>query len=411
VRILINKKSRPHWAVLQYIVIFMVISASATVWIQEGVDLMNSTVLTWGFVLLSMLWIVFHLRIRLSSSHIITIIFMVVCVLMYTLLHANYLWLAYVRVFVPALVFSIMGCMLRQVGQLQNMYGKFVNVICVFAGVSLVFYFFVNVIPVLSPTRYYSYEWTWGYSVPSYFGLYFNPMKIGFGGVAFARNCGVFPEAPMFVYPLSFALTIHDLLLPEHMQHKYKRLLLIVTLITTFSTTAYMMLILLYGYKFVTNKNKRVKSAKFVMIPIALLIVAYLLTVIIEEKIGTSSYGIRMDHVLASLKCFAATHLLGCGIGNAEYVERFMIYRQGIACGIPYMFAQGGLMWAAFYLIPLIRTAIKGWSRNKNVTWFMVLFFVLLFMTACQARPITWFIFGMIVVPMYVPKEMKEHIY
>lgn len=396
-------------AVLEYLLIFIVISISSTVWVQEGVDILNEGLFRALAFVLAGIWIALHLRRTVSRNSMNVWIGLAILMAAYMPFHIHYLYPAFSRVFIPIILFGAMGVIAMQEGTIEKLYVRFVNVMVVFAAVSLFFYTFVNIFPVISPTDRYSYEWSWVTSVPGYYDLYYNAMGSGFSGYVFARNCGVFPEAPMFMYPLCMALGIHELLLSRENQRKLSRVILVVTILSTFSSTGFLVLTILYGYKIFIRSGKKNRRNRVLLIPFGILIAAFLAVSIIDEKLGSSSYSIRTEHVLASLKCFWETNFLGCGIGNAEYVEQFMSKRRGISCGLPYMLAQGGVFWGGIFLYPLIRWVGRSVKKkNMDVVCFAALFFVLLFMTACQAKCHTWFVFGITAIPACIPKQWMD---
>lgn len=395
-----RKMNNPVMYVLEYLIMICVIVASNSIWVQADVgmiDIIRLRLLTFALIAV---WVLSGKRITaISAVDLFPMVLAAGCMLLYSVIHYRWLSDAYIGSFFPMLAFALMAVLARNQGRLTNIIAKFVNVMAALAVESLIFFVLVNFLHVLHPTGYVHMEWSWIERVPSYYNIYYNPMPLGLQGYTLPRNCAIFPEGPMFCYPLCIALLFNEFMLPR--KSKVKRIILLVAILSTLSTTGYLLLTMVIVYQFIAAGRRGSQLSKLMLVPLILLAGVAVVINILEGKLGTGSYSVRSDHVIASFKCFFATKGLGCGIGNSDYLKRFMRYKQGAACGIPIMFAQGGIFWPAAYLIPMITSGVKMLKRRQYDRLFCcVALSYLLFVTACHGKNVTWFAYGVTVFPV-----------
>lgn len=396
-----------NWSIIsliEYIIITLSIILSGSMWVQPEISFINGNVGKVLLISLLIVWMIFCHN-RINKSQINGLIFVCVCILLCIVFHISYSKSTIIILF-PIIFMCLFGIICNSSNRLELIYQKFVNIICVIAIISLLLYTFVFIFKIITPTSYYVIKWSWIDKVPSYYNLFYNPMPngISLGTVVFPRNCGIFPEAPMFMYPLVLALLINKLIL--HANKSKKNLLLVVTILSTVSTTGYIVVVLLYSFEYISFKKHILLRIFFPFIMVSGTIIVYYLFI---KKMDTSSGSIRTDHVFASLKAFINTNGLGCGIGNSDYVTALMKYKQGISVGLPYLLATGGIFWGAVYIIPAIKSVVIGTcTRNYERAIFTILFSLLLFMTACHTFMNTWFVFGITIFTWtYSPQDLS----
>lgn len=285
--------------IIEYVMIFMIVISSASMWIQEGINIVDIQLLRILIFGLAIVWLFFFAK-KISKKDIKLFLMVIICLLAYIPFHLNSLYAFFVIIFFPILFFGLIAYCAAANGILNELLNSFVNIMLVIASSSLVFYFLINVCNILKPTGYYSIEWSWISRIPSYYHLYYVPMPKGLQGYSIMRNCAIFTEAPMYSYLLCFALAINELLLGG--KRKIVTIILTITIITTISSTGFLILVVIYAYLFISNpKNKGFLKIFFLLGGTGIAI--YLIFSILIQKSETGSYSVRMDHLYGSLKC------------------------------------------------------------------------------------------------------------
>ena len=385
--------------VIEYLIIILVLISSSTIWVQEDYGLLNITHVRTLSLLLAVFWTLYLKRdliIRMQKNDLYILYCMVIFMCLYGITHTHWILSPIVIAFTPMLVFSLMMIVAREESRLDEIVRKFVIVMTVLAVESLIFYVLVNY-GLIKPTGYVSnLGWSWIARIPTYYNIYYDPMPGYLFGYRFSRNCAIFPESPMYCYPLCIALMFNELL--ANNRSVIKSIILVATIVTTISTTGFLFIGFLYAYKIWSDQKAGISVSKFMVFVVVFVAAITVSIVLLGWKMTAgASYSIRFDHVIASFKCFADTHGMGCGIGNYEYVEKFMQRKQGAACGLPYMFAQGGLFWGGLYFVPFfIKLPVIIRKNYNNVISSFGLFTFLLFLTACHNKYNTWFCYPII---------------
>ena len=373
--------------------------SSSTIWVQDDYDFLNVTHLRILSILLTFIWILYlkrNLKIRMLKNDLYILICMIILMCLYGITHTHWVLSPIVVAFTPMLVFSLMMIIAREERRLNEIALKFVIVMTVLAVESLFFYVLVN-FGLIQPTGYVTdLGWSWIARIPSYYNIYYDPMPGFLFGYRFSRNCAIFPESPMYCYPLCIALMFNELL--TNNRSLFRSIILVVAIISTISTTGFLFIGFLYAYKIWSDQKAGISVSKFMLFIVVFIAVVTVAVILLEWKMSAgASYSIRFDHVIASFKCFADTHGMGCGIGNYEYVEQFMQRKQGAACGLPYMLAQGGVFWGGLFFVPFfIKLPVIIRKNYNNIIACFWLFTFLLFLTACHNKYDTWFCYPLI---------------
>ena len=191
--------------------IFLVIISSASIWVQEDVRLISPEIIRLAIWVISAGLILVRLKSLRDSYYLILI---AICFMGYSVFNESYILGALYNVFIPIILFYILG----KVNSKQQPYlicECFVNVMCFLAIISLIFFVTASILRIIPPTGHLSYHWSWINSIPSYFHLYYEPIPGRITQLGMPKNCGIFPEAPMFNYPLCIALGMDVLLLED----------------------------------------------------------------------------------------------------------------------------------------------------------------------------------------------------
>lgn len=265
----------------------------------------------------------------------------------------------------------------------------FVNVLCVIASVSLFFWFFGSILDMLpfSAEIYYS----WGNEnnlSKTYLYLYFENyvQNQNLLGLTIPRNCGIFPEAPGYSEFLLFAIGIAWF--AENWKINKKQLyLLIITLLSTQSTKAIVTLLVVFVVKFLID-NRKVKNLSMrglkilcgIILAGVSLIVLY---VIIQNKMGTASYIVRMDDFNAAIKTWQLNKIFGTGYENdisiiKNITTSWLRHNNGLTMGLAILLAEGGIVLLIYYLgafIAGLKSKLIVEKKNQYLL-FTLLFFL-----------------------------------
>lgn len=252
----------------------------------------------------------------------------------------------------------------------------FINFTIILAILSLFFFIFAQKLNLISPCNQVQVNWGPNHiTVNNYFYLHFTPQK---------RNCGVFVEAPMYVLILSIATIIAYVTVKKI---NLKIIILLITLITTNTLTAYLFLAFFILLVFVT-KSKRPKgfSKQFYIIAPILLIVAIICLYIyfqvkVSSAVGNDSIFQRIDDYIASFKVFIKNPIFGIGYGNEiDIINNMDAYRlehniTGLANSISVFIAQGGLIMLVVLFSILGKSILYG-NTQKRILTITFIFFI-----------------------------------
>ena len=401
------KKSDIYKYMLTFL-IFLVVISSASVWVQVDVELIPHTILQYFIWLLAIILILFKTK-NIKFSNYYYLVLIVVCLIGYSLFNSSYILGALLNVFIPLTFFYVLGKVNGKKGPFL-ICECFVNVMCFLAVVSLFFFATASILQIIMPTGYLTYQWSWISRVPSYFHLYYEPVPGRISQFGIPKNCGIFPEAPMFNFPLCVALGMSKLILNN--KSRFKNIVLLVTIITTGATSGYFFAIGVYGYLIIKKYGFRNVITKSLIGGVVVYFGYQGISKIFESKTQTASYSIRYDHLYACISTIMNTRFMGSGVGNLSLLESYMSYRQGASVGFLYLLALGGIFCTLLLLLPLINSAIQAIKAgNYNVLCYTLLFFMLVFLTQVVFRNNMWFVVGTVfmnIKPLLLPNAHEE---
>lgn len=284
-------------------------------------------------------------------------------------------------------------------------WNAFINIAIFIAGVSLFFYILGTCLKAIPETGVTSLQWgVWDTSsIRSFFNIYYESQFLTINEtIAVPRNCGIFSEAPMYNFVLCVALGA-EVFVTSHV-HYWKVILLSVTIMTTLSTTGYLFLILVVVF-YLANIIFSQKGLSIHKIAYGFLMLfggIIVIGIIIQKSLsisGASSVNIRMDHLLACIKAWLSSLMVGVGFQNQEAVLAFAEYKQGMSIGLLYMFATGGILLSAVIIIPYLLNVIDAIkNRIFDEVIFESLFLILYFFTAVTSYSLLRYFIAYIIV-------------
>lgn len=276
---------------------------------------------------------------------------------------------------------------------IKRFFEAYTNVMIIISALSLVFFIFGSLLGVINSSGYYPYSQVgWGTNnYTDYYHLYCEGQEVFALGYSGVRNIALFVEGPMLTYTLSFAI-YYELFFRNQGYRKLCLGVMIATLITSFSTTGLLIVVLLLYLKFYEAIKKN-KIIKILIVPVILIVIGYAAYYIIQDKFINNVYSAsaRTDDILASFKCFVSDVFNGVGYQNMDAIDPFRTFRRtnaGLSTGFGAILAYGGTLWGIWYMVPFI-IALKNYivnTKSRQIMGFVLMAFALLFLTVVQSR-------------------------
>lgn len=305
----------------------------------------------------------------------------------------------YVRlymVFFPLCLIYLSTLMSNSYDKAKNLLLKFSNIILVVAIVSLFFWILGSQLNIISYTFVVPNIWGTERFIPTYYGLYFETQEvltISSGTESTVRNSGIFNEAPMYNMMLCTALAV-ELFIREHIS-KFRVIVLVCTIFTTYSTTGYIFLIMVSVLILLTNKKMTNRRLLIILFPFILGGGYYMTSKVLESKkdTGEGSYISRGSDILRCIDVGLENPILGVGImhGGREYGSKKNNF--GYSNSLFGTFAHGGFYFLSLYIILLLVLPFLIYKQINELWWILVYlgYFVLFTFTVSQYKYCTIF--------------------
>lgn len=268
--------------------------------------------------------------------------------------------------------------------------------------ISLFFFILGTNLNLISPTGTFRYEWGNILNAQSYYNLYFGGVQYADGGIlngVLYRNTAIFVEGPMYAAVLDLSLFFLYILKNDFKFFKTAFLTLMVGIITSNSTTAIIIGIILTFFAFRdTNFAKRLKN--IIILPV-IVIVIFLLIEIIFSKAGsfssTSSFGIRYDDYMAGFQAWIRSPILGWGYNNLSVINSFRenAANAGFSNSIFAILNGGGLLFGSLYLFPIFHALLRR-KRNHMQVELSLIYLLLLILVLFYTSYINFFIWALL---------------
>lgn len=322
-------------------------------------------------------------------QRIFTVNFLIaVCVFFYILIYAfqpvNISDYAYVLKLDVIIIFTLLYYALYCNGKLPRVMQFYVDIVTIIGIISLLFWILGSNLHLINPNKYILSTWSsfnnWAQLVPSYFNIYFEPQQIN----GLIRNSAIFPEAPMASLHFTVALSIEWLLRRNDKFHIAKLVILIACIISTFSSTGYIAVILLLCYKILFSENtfiSRIKPVIIVVVIVGIIVIQNILS----QKLVTESGSIRIDDYIAAYNSWKDNPIMGLGIASSKiqnYMSLWRGYNLGFSNTIMDILAHGGIYVSLIYVLALIYGIKESFKhKNWNMLMFIIIVIYLLFTT------------------------------
>lgn len=292
----------------------------------------------------------------------------------------------------------------------------FSNIMVVIAAVSLFCWIFGSTLHILPGTGFVNLDWSpTGEFVrrPTFIHIYYETQWTGWVTVP-ARNSGIFVEAPMAGFCYSMTILIDYALRKTYgKQGMWRIILLIGTIITTFSAVNYVFLVAICAVIFLENLKHYIKlsgAAKAAVLTLSAAVVV-VVSVMVYNKIKWGSGSVRFNDFVVGYNAWMHHPFFGGGFESLEYLQRFMpAWRHGYDVGFSNspmeILAQGGIYLGSLYLYAFISGFVKALRRKERAAVITIVLFAYLFVfTVVPYQYITFFMLIMISAGYFCPED------
>ncbi len=293
----------------------------------------------------------------------------------------------------PCLIFYLS---LKSAEDRYKLLFKIVNIMFVEAIISIVFYSLGTWMNFIEPSGAIMINWGEYHSVTSYYGIYFDSQPF--------RNSGFFAEAPMHSYCLSIALLVELFLKPRH--DKWRVLILSVAILTTISTTGFLVLVSVAGFCILKkwyNVSSRVKILTFLFVAAMGLELYQIACGVVKEKQETRSYEIRNYYIEKEIDAWLSHPILGTGFGKNV---------KGSSNSLFVVLADGGVHFFILYFGALIYFPMAVWIRMKRLDYliFYLIYVGMFCITVICYNVLTLMILALSLSPLIQRKHLCNYI-
>ena len=296
------------------------------------------------------------------------------------------------QILIPFVIYPVFCSIVIRNNDLGKLLKAFSDIMLFLGIVSLFCWTFGTVLDVIPFRRQVTYIWAGGVrrTAYTYFNLYYETnlqtvatQLLNLSGLN--RNVGIFCESPGYAMFLDLALAIE--LLANKKINKKRVAIIVITAITTFSTTAYVFIVLAFALRFaiITKSNNRYKlMLLYSLIPIVMVVCIGIVNVLIKDKIGDAAKSIRLDDWRAGLMALRSHPIFGCGFYDNNAILEYAALKRGnsgLSMGSSFM-ARGGLYFMLLYFGSLVAAfscrAFKPYKKELVVFSILILYHFLL---------------------------------
>lgn len=283
---------------------------------------------------------------------------------------------------IPSVMYILFFSHLIRNGRIKKFVNAFVNIIICIAAVSVFCWIFGTVLRIL-PFRTSNLTYTWAFRIrptSTYLGIYFETQTLDTALLNLTdlkRNCGIFCESPGYSHYLNIALAIE---LIAKKPNKKRVGILLLAIITSFSTKAYLVAIVglfLRIFMFSTRKSRVRQIGLYMLLPFLLLISAYVGWILINDKLGTGSGYVRMAVLQGGITAWLHYPLFGVGFTeNNDIIASITAVDSLSSMGLTTFLAKGGIYMMLYYIGSIVAVFHSGFLRDKRKE--LIIFIILM---------------------------------
>lgn len=227
---------------------------------------------------------------------------------------------------------------------------------------SLVFYFFTTIIPVIPAINTIIVSWQGDSAFKNYFYLYFSANYSYFG--SFLRNTAIFSEAPQFGLQLTITFAYEMFFSKKFSLHRLVIISIAILSTVSIGSIITMLCVLFAKYLVIRIDNKYLRVLRILLSFLVLGVIVSSILLLFFIKINTgSSFKIRVDDFLSGFDSWKSHPIFGNGYGNDEIIKQFAgsfrswsiennVY--GFSNSIAMILSNGGIYLFSMYIIPAI---------------------------------------------------------
>lgn len=314
--------------------------------------------------------------------------------------YTNYNLTSFRKTFFEPFILFFLICSIRGAEEtFRNLIGKYANVIFIIAVISLIFYFFGTLIPIIhgTPMRYYN-NGEWNEGVNYYYLSFVNNWQYRtIFGIKLLRNVGIFMEAPGFAFPLCLALWWE--LFGKNKPSKLKCIIYVIVAVTTISMKSCIFAVIILALyilfkifrvqKYIQKKPHICFIFGVAIIVICLLIVVFLKMGLFDKVSQLGSIEIRLQDEIGAFKTWLDYPWMGVGYYNLQeiYTHITPVRTTGdCTAGLFNILAYGGVYMFAGFVLSLVGVWKVAKRNHSKVFWGSILFIhvAFLFISASQ---------------------------
>lgn len=261
----------------------------------------------------------------------------------------------------------------------------YANIMVFIAVLSVIMWILCSLIKVIPPTGTIPFNWTAVNGVhsfiPTYGHIYFETQDINLPFIGnIIRNTAVFTEAPMasLNFCIAFLLKLNENSYKKDSGISKSQIWLVIAILSTFSTTGYILLILIFFIKWLKVDKKYFIYKLIFVIPVLIVAVLVINLLIGQRTVyGTMSTNLRFDDYRVGMITFLQHPFLGAGLGNSDALVQNMgnwrIYMTGFSNSITEVLAQGGIYVSLIYAYSFIKGIYYSF-KYKALNGFILVF-------------------------------------
>ena len=222
------------------------------------------------------------------------------------------------------------------------------NLLFLLAFFSVFMWLFCCILKIIPPTSEITVYWGGEQQVKSFLMLHFERESAYLFGRTIVSNRSIFTERAFAAFAF-FIGWIYELFC-ERKQSKIRLIVFLVALISTFSITALISIIITSILFFSINNKRSVKIFKWSVMPIVLLVgvlgIRYFLVVKFSRGISATS---RLSDLENGINAWISKPLYGYGYTNSEMINT--LFHTGFSNSISMILTRGGIWLAILYII------------------------------------------------------------
>lgn len=218
----------------------------------------------------------------------------------------------------------------------------------------------------------------------NYYNLFYvSPVyEIKIFGLNTYRIQSIFWEPGMYGVLLTYALYYY--ITCEKKKNIFSLIILVISVVLTFSTTGIMVTICLLGY-YCINGKKIKKIKKLIAIPVISFVVYGVINVWLSKKAIANytmmSYSLRMSDFVLGFELFLKNIFVGIGYNNLQVFKEFQGLGRGNSNGFITLCYSMGIVGVFLFIYPFLKNLKVHVGKEKTRQIIYIVFFIIINMT------------------------------